>query len=140
MVLVVKNPPANTGDIRGVGSIPESGRSPGEGDSKPLQYSHLRNPRNRAAWRATSPWGCKESDTTERLAMTTNWLSRLWFGYKDVSHCVCVCWVEGSAFFAYFFKYFILLKIIDFFGHTGSSLALGHTGSSRALSGEPWLR
>ena len=39
MVLVVKNPPANTGDMRVVGSIPGSGRSPGAEQSKPLQYS-----------------------------------------------------------------------------------------------------
>ena len=34
---VVKNPPANAGDIRDVGSIPGSGRSPGEGHGNPLQ-------------------------------------------------------------------------------------------------------
>jgi len=37
--LVVKNPPASAGDIRDVGSIPGSGRSPGEGNDNPLQYS-----------------------------------------------------------------------------------------------------
>ena len=41
---VVKNPPANLGDIRDVGSIPESGRSPGEGNGNPLQCSCLENP------------------------------------------------------------------------------------------------
>ena len=43
MVLVVKNPPANTGDIRHMGSIPGSGRSPGGGNGNPLQYSCLEN-------------------------------------------------------------------------------------------------
>ena len=43
MVLVVKNPPANTGDIRHMGSIPGSGRSPGGGNDNPLQYSCLEN-------------------------------------------------------------------------------------------------
>ena len=43
MVLVVKNPPANTGDIRHMGSIPGSGRSPGGGNGHPLQYSCLEN-------------------------------------------------------------------------------------------------
>ena len=38
MELVVKNPPANEGDIRDVGSVPELGRSPGEGHGNPLQY------------------------------------------------------------------------------------------------------
>ena len=65
-VLVVKNQPANTGGVRDVGSIPESGRCPGEGDSTPLQYCCLGNPGDRGAWRATSPGGCKESDTTEQ--------------------------------------------------------------------------
>ena len=49
LVLVVKNLPANAGDM---GSIPESGRSPGEGNGKPLQYSCLENPVDRGSWRA----------------------------------------------------------------------------------------
>ena len=47
---VVKNPPANAGDL---GLIPELGRSPGEGNGNPLQYSCLGNPMDRGAWRAT---------------------------------------------------------------------------------------
>ena len=43
-VIVVKNPPANVGNIRDVGSVPESGRSLGGGHSNPLQYSCLENP------------------------------------------------------------------------------------------------
>ena len=50
--LVVKNPPANTGDIRDVDLIPGSGRSPGEGHGNPLQDSCLENPRDWGAWRA----------------------------------------------------------------------------------------
>ena len=50
---VVKNPPANAGDIRGEGSIPGSGRSLGGGNSNPLQYSCLGNPMDRGAWWAT---------------------------------------------------------------------------------------
>ena len=53
MVLVVKNLAANAGDVRDVGTIPESGRSPGEGNSNPLQNSFLGNPKNRRAWQAT---------------------------------------------------------------------------------------
>ena len=41
---VMKNTPANAGDIRDVGSIPASGRSPGGGHGNPLQYSYLENP------------------------------------------------------------------------------------------------
>ena len=51
----------NVGDL---GSIPGSGRSPGEGNGNPLQYSCLENPMDGGAW---CPWGCKESDMTERL-------------------------------------------------------------------------
>ena len=46
---VVKNLPANAGDL---GSIPESGRSPGEGNGNPSQYSCLRNPMHRGAWQS----------------------------------------------------------------------------------------
>ena len=52
VVLVVKNPPANAGDIRDAGLIPALGRSPGEGNGNPLQYSYLGNPMDRGAWRA----------------------------------------------------------------------------------------
>ena len=51
--MVKKNPPANAGDIRDVGSIPGSGRSPEVGNSKLLQYSCLENPMDRGAWQAT---------------------------------------------------------------------------------------
>ena len=50
MALEVKNPPANSGDIRDLGSIPGLGRSPGEGHGNPLQYSCLENPVDREAW------------------------------------------------------------------------------------------
>ena len=52
MVLVVKNLPANAGDIRDTGSIPGSGRSPGGGHGNPLQYSCLKNPMDRGFWQA----------------------------------------------------------------------------------------
>ena len=50
MVLVVKSPPANAGDIRGAGLIPGSGRSPEGGHGNSLQYSCLENPMDRGAW------------------------------------------------------------------------------------------
>ena len=53
VVLVVKNPPANAGDIRDVGSIPGLRRSPREGSGTPLQYSCLENPTDIGAWQAT---------------------------------------------------------------------------------------
>ena len=50
---VVKNPPANAGDIRDTGSIPGSGRSLGGGHSNPHQYSGMENPMDRGAWLST---------------------------------------------------------------------------------------
>ena len=47
---MVKNPPANAGDT---GAIPGLGRSPGEGNGNPLQYSCLENPMDRGVWQAT---------------------------------------------------------------------------------------
>ena len=55
---VVKNPPPNAGDT---GSIPESGRSLGEGNGNPLQYTYLGNPRDRGAWQATVHGVAKET-------------------------------------------------------------------------------
>ena len=52
-MLVLKNPPANAGDIRDMGSVLGSGRSPGEGNDNPLQYSYLENTMDRGAWQAT---------------------------------------------------------------------------------------
>ena len=50
MVLVVKNVPANAGDIRDVGLILALGRSPGGGHGNPLQYSFLENLLDSGAW------------------------------------------------------------------------------------------
>ena len=50
VVLVIKNPPANAGDIRDAGLIPVSGRSPGGEHGNPLQYSCIENPMDREAW------------------------------------------------------------------------------------------
>ena len=49
---MVKNVPANAGDIREVGSIPEWGRSLGGRHGNPLQYCCLENPKDRGAWQA----------------------------------------------------------------------------------------
>ena len=61
---MVKNPPANAGHM---GSVPESGRSPGEANDNPLQYSCLENPRDGRAWWAAI-YGVAQSWT---------WLKRL---------------------------------------------------------------
>ena len=61
---MVKNPPTNTGDTEDLGSIPGSGRPPGEGNGNPLQYSCLGNPTDRGDWQASIHSVSKESDTT----------------------------------------------------------------------------
>ena len=53
VALVIKNLPANAGDVRDLGFIPGLGRSPGEGNGNPLQYSCLENPTDRGTWWAT---------------------------------------------------------------------------------------
>ena len=63
---VVKNLPANAGATRDMGSIPGLGRCPGVGNGNPFQYSCLGNPMDRERSLAGySPWGQRESDTTE---------------------------------------------------------------------------
>ena len=66
---MVKNSPANAGDVRDSGSIPGLGRYPGGGHEDPLQYSCLENPMDREAWRATVHGDAKESDMTEHALM-----------------------------------------------------------------------
>ena len=63
---MVKYLPANVEDAGDVGSIPGSGRSPGEANGNPLQYSCLENPIDRGAWR-TIVHRVTESDTTEAI-------------------------------------------------------------------------
>ena len=67
-------------DIGDLGSIPGLERSPGGGHSNPLQYSCLENPHGQRSLVVYSPWGHKESDTTERLSTAhdcTSWTSVL---------------------------------------------------------------
>ena len=58
---MVKNLPANAGDV---GLIPELGKSPGEGNGNPLQYSCLENPTDRGAWWVIVCGVTKDLDTT----------------------------------------------------------------------------
>ena len=86
MALEVKNPPANAGDVREVGSIPGSGRSPGGGHGNPLQYSCLENLLGQRSLAGYNPWGHKELEMTKRLntayadCVEYNRIKNLWPG------------------------------------------------------------
>ena len=78
VVLVVKNLPANAGDIRDMGLILGWGRSPGGGHGNPLQYSCLENPHRQRSLVGYGPWDHKESDVTQQLSThsTLRYLSK----------------------------------------------------------------
>ena len=91
VVLVVKKPPAKAGDVRDMGSIPASGRSPGGGHGNPLQYSCLENPVDRGAWRATVHMVAKSQIQLSNWAHThrkcwPHMFSRFHNYYKESSH------------------------------------------------------
>ena len=67
----IKNPPAvqEMKVVRDGSSTPGSGRSPGGGHGNPLQHSCLENPHGQRSLVGYSPWGLKETDTTERLSV-----------------------------------------------------------------------
>ena len=68
---MIKNLPADAGDIRDLGSMAGWGRSPGGGNGTPLQHSCLENPKDRGAWQATVCGVTEVLDTAERLSMHT---------------------------------------------------------------------
>ena len=82
MVQKVKKSAFNAG---GPDSIPGSGRSPGEGNGNPLQYSRLENSMDRGVWWATRTWGRKESDMTEQIIFS---LSGRGAGSSEAGHYV----------------------------------------------------
>ena len=92
-----KNLPASSGDIRDMGSIPGRGRSPREGNGNPLQYSGLKNPMDRGAWRAIVHRVTKESDTIQKVLSTgkiksciINLRSFLVYIYTKITFPYCV--------------------------------------------------
>ena len=76
MALVVKKPPTNAGDIRDADSAPGSGRSPGEENGNPLQYSCLENPMDRGACRAAVHRVAKSQTRLKQLRNHTSILKR----------------------------------------------------------------
>ena len=80
LALVVKNPPANAGDIRDAGSVLGSGRSPGGEHGNPLQYSCLENPMDKGAWWATDHRVAENQTQLKRLSTHT---SLIWCAEKS---------------------------------------------------------
>ena len=78
MVLVVKNPPANSGDPRDAGSIPGLGRSPGAKYGNPLRHSWLENSMDRGAWWATVHRVTKSWTLLKRLGTHTHIFNSSW--------------------------------------------------------------
>ena len=82
VALVIKNPPANAGDIRDPVFISALGRFPGEGHGNSLQYSCLELSHGQRSLAGYSPWGCKElhkTEVTEHASMQqgTKWAPTL---------------------------------------------------------------
>ena len=69
MVLVVKNLPANAGEVRGVGAVPGLGRSPEGGNGNPLQCSCLENLMVRGAWQAIVHGAAQSQTQLKQLSM-----------------------------------------------------------------------
>ena len=70
MAPVVKNPLANAGDVRDIGSVPGLGRSPGVGNGNPLQFSCLENFMDKGA-----PWATVHGDTDENFSLSSGLFS-----------------------------------------------------------------
>ena len=100
---MIKKLPANAGNVRDVGLICRSGRSPGGGQGNPLQYSYLENPLGRGAWKAT----------VHSIAKSQTWLHDLAHTLvKGLTHrkgfCMCLKlrkWISGV------WKWFLLLLL-----------------------------
>ena len=88
VVLVVKNPPVNAGDIRDAGPTPLWGRCPGGGHDNPLQYSCLENPMDRGAWWATVHGVAKSRTRLKQLSTCTRSLHKALFGAFLFSLCL----------------------------------------------------
>ena len=87
VALVVKKLPANVGDIRDIGSIPGSGRSPGEGHGNPLWYSYLENPMDRGAWWATVHGVTQSWTQLKRLSMHMFFFCQKNYMPLSISYC-----------------------------------------------------
>ena len=96
MALVVKNLPANTGDIRDVGSIPGSGGSPGVGNGNPNQYSCLENPMDQGTWQTTVHGLAKNWTQLSKWAQMDGWLANLGHPWNQKS-ALMLAWVISES-------------------------------------------
>ena len=94
VVLVIKNPPANAGDVKDTGLMPGSERSPRGGHGNPLQYSCLENPMDKGAWWAT----------VHRVTNNRTWP-------KWLSKHACTKWIVMYSFQLHYFLYFIFVSL-----------------------------
>ena len=92
---MVKNPPANAEDIRDVGLIPGSGRSPGGRSGNPLQYSGLENPMDRGAWQAI----------VHSITKSWTWLRKLTMHACIISLHYCVHFCCTTKWISYMYTY-----------------------------------
>ena len=94
--LVVKNLPANSGDIRDVGSVPEEGRSSGGGHGNPLQDSCLGNPMDREPWRAAvhGPQSWTRLKWQHTCSHLRHWGRGFLFRKEGVVIAQCWVWVS----------------------------------------------
>ena len=97
----MKNPPDNAGDRDTDGSLGR--RSPGEGHGNPLQYSRLKTPIGRGAWRATVH-GVAESDTTRSNLARTRMLKVQAPAPSTLSHAWNLDWLSVSHVIIYMFR------------------------------------
>ena len=104
--MVLKNPLASAGDARNTRSIPESGRSPGGGHGKPLQYSCLENPMDNGSWQATVHGVTKSQTWLKLLSMHCQRFSVFWpckclslsssyLARAQWISCCCVVWLDS---------------------------------------------
>ena len=108
VTLVVKNPPANAGDVRDMGSIPGPGRPPGEGNGNPLQHSCLENPTDRGAWRATVHEAPKSQTRLKQLSAHAHALG---IEHRFMPSESNLCSLERSAYFLFLSIYTIIYDL-----------------------------
>ena len=98
------------------GSIPGSGRSPGEGNSNPLQYSCLEKSHGWRSLVGYSPWGRKESDTTERVHFTSlRYYYLLHQPIHDIGSVLEVFFFSSAVSLSFSFYYFLSIFKLSIF-------------------------